>query len=68
MIKKLKKRLLETLILVKIIRVSFEDHARKLLKILEFDDDYNHEIGAIDEGNKLKRSNIYKIIYRKGGA
>ena len=68
MIKKLKKRLLETPTSAKTARVPFEDHARKLLEIPEFDDDYNYEMGAVDEGNKLKRSNICEVIYRRGGA
>ena len=40
MIKKLKKRLLETLTSAKTARLPSGDHARKLLEIPEFDDDY----------------------------
>ena len=65
MIKKLKKRLLETLTSAKITRIPFGIHARKLLKISEFNGDYNHEIGAVNKGNKLKKSKIYKVIYRR---
>ena len=58
-VKKLRKRLSKT------IRTSFGDHAQKLLNILEFNKLYNYEISTINERNKLKRSNTYKIIYRK---
>ena len=54
-IKQLRKRPLETSLSVKTTRVPYEEHAKKLLEILEFDEEYNHEMGAVDEGNKLKR-------------
>ena len=64
-VEKLRKRLSKTFISAKTIRAPFGDYARKLLKIPEFNELYNHEIGAIDEENKLKRGNTYKIICRR---
>ena len=66
-VEKLKKRLSKTSTSAKIIRAPFEDYARKLLKIPEFNELYNHEIGTIDEGNKLKKGNICEIICRRRG-
>ena len=66
-VKKPKKRLSKTSILAKTIRTFFEDYARKLLDIPEFDKLYNYEISTINERNKLKRSNTCKMIYRKEG-
>ena len=66
-VKKLRKRLSKTFILAKTARASFGDYARKLLNILEFNKLYNHEMGAVDEGNKLKRNNTCEMICRREG-
>ena len=47
--------------------MPFGNHAKKLLDIPEFDELYNHEMGAVDEGNKLKRGNTCEMICRRGG-
>ena len=64
-IEKLKKRSSKTSILAKTIRIFFGNYARKLLKTLKFNKLYNHEMGTIDERNKLKRGNTCEMIYRK---
>ena len=68
MVEKLRKRPSETSTSAKTARLPFGDHARKLLEIPEFDDEYNQETGAVDEGNKLKRCNTCEVICRRGGA
>ena len=66
-VEKLRKRPSETSTSAKTARAPFGDHARKLLEIPEFDELYNHEMGAVDEGNKLKRGNTCEMICRRGG-
>ena len=66
-IEKMRKRPSETSTSAKTARLPFGDHAQKLLEIPEFDELYNHEMGAVDEGNKLKRGNTCEMICRRGG-
>ena len=66
-VEKLRKRPSETSTSAKTARAPFRDHARKLLDIPEFNELYNHEMGAVNEGNKLKRSNTCEMICRRGG-
>jgi hypothetical protein len=65
--KKLRKRPLETSSSAKTSRVPFRGQARALLNIPAFNDDYNHGIGYVDEGNHLKKANTYMRKYYKGG-
>ena len=66
-VEKIRKRSSETSISAKTARAVFGNHAKKLLEIPEFDELYNHEMGAIDEGNKLKMGNTCEMICRRGG-
>jgi hypothetical protein len=53
-IESLRKRPSETLTLAKTARVPFGDQPTAVLEIPVFDDKYNHNISAVDKGNKLK--------------
>ena len=64
-IKRLRKRPSKTSSASKTARKTFEDHARILLNIPNLDDFYNHKMGAIDEGNKLKKANTCEKVYRR---
>ena len=66
-IEKFRKRPSETSTSAKTARIPFGNHARKLLDIPEFDEEYNHQMEAVDEGNKLKRANTREMICRRGG-
>ena len=48
MIEKMRKRPSETLTSAKTARAPFGNEAQKLLNIPEFDEIYNHEMGAVD--------------------
>ena len=66
-IKKLRKRPLETSSFAKTLRVPFNRQARALFNILVFNDLYNHRMGYVDEGNHLKATNICTRKCYKGG-
>ena len=66
-IERLRKRPSKTLSALKTARKPFEDHAKILLNIPDLNDFYNHKMGAVDEGNKLKRANTCERVCRRGG-
>jgi hypothetical protein len=66
-VERLRKRPSETSSAANTSRVPFGDYARALLKIPEFDDNYNYNMGAVDQGNSLKVSNTCARKCRKGG-
>ena len=66
-IERLRKRPSETLSASKTAYKPFGDHARMLFNIPDLDDFYNHKMGAVDEGNKLKRANTCERVCRRGG-
>jgi hypothetical protein len=66
-IERLRKRPKETSTLAKTAQAPFRDQATKLLHIPVFDNDYNHGMGYVDQGNQLKKPNSISRICRKGG-
>ncbi|PVH85756.1 hypothetical protein DL98DRAFT_511305 [Cadophora sp. DSE1049] len=66
-IKRLRRRPSETSTLVKTARVPFGKHARAWLDIPEYENDYNHQMGAVDRGNQLKKPNSMQRICKMGG-
>jgi hypothetical protein len=66
-IKKLRKRPLETSSLAKTLHIPFNGQARALLDIPLFNDLYNHGMGYIDQGNQLKATNTCTRKCCKGG-
>ena len=64
-VEKLGKRPSETSTSAKTTRAPFGNHAKKLLNIPEFDEEYNHKMRAVDEGNKLRRGDTYEMVCRR---
>ena len=62
-----RKRPSETSSSAKTARVPFGKHARAWLAIPEYENDYNHQMGAVDKGNQLKRPNTLETLCRLGG-
>ncbi|KAH9211865.1 hypothetical protein DL95DRAFT_448048 [Leptodontidium sp. 2 PMI_412] len=63
----LRKRPSETSSSAKTARVPFGTHARAWLAIPEYENDYNHQMGAVDRGNQLKKSNTLEMLCLLGG-
>jgi hypothetical protein len=66
-IESLRKKPSETSTSAKTTRVPFGDQPTAVLEIPAFDDKYNHNIGAIDKGNKLKAVYSMQYYHRRGG-
>jgi hypothetical protein len=54
LVEKQRKRPSETLTSAKTARVPFRDNPTALLGIPVLNNKYNHQIGAVDQGNQLK--------------
>lgn len=63
----LRKRPSETSSAHKTARVPFGTHARAWLEIPKYNNDYNHQMGAVDRGNQLKKPNKLERLCRLGG-
>jgi Transposase IS4 len=66
-IESLRKRPSETSTSAKTARVPFGDQPTAVLEIPAFDDKYNHNISAINKGNKLKAIYNMQYYHRRGG-
>lgn len=62
-----RKRPSETSTSAKTSRKPFGDNATKVLGIPVLDDKYNHQMGAVDQGNQLKAGYTLQGIHRRGG-
>lgn len=67
LVERLRKRPSETSTSAKTVRKPFGDQAIKKLLIPAFDDNYNHGMGYVDQGNQLKKPNSLSCLCRKGG-
>lgn len=67
LVERLRKRPSETSTSAKTARKPFGDQAMKKLLIPAFDDNYNHGMGYVDQGNQLKKPNSLSCLCRKGG-
>jgi hypothetical protein len=66
-VERLRKRPSETSSAAKTSRKPFGPNTRTTLPIPEYEDEYNHQIGAVDQGNQLKKPNTLEKLYRRGG-
>ncbi|CZR52909.1 uncharacterized protein PAC_02786 [Phialocephala subalpina] len=67
MVESRRKRPSETSTSAKIVRVPFGDKPTAILEIPSLDDKYNHKMGAVDQGNKLKAEYTLQRSHRRGG-
>jgi hypothetical protein len=65
-VERLRKRPSETSSAAKTSRKPFGPNTRTTLPIPEYEDEYNHQIGAVDRGNQLKKPNTLEKLYRRG--